>query len=409
MVDMIVNHVCSPSPQFQDTRLAHRPGLAVCRDVPDLWQRVSRRATEDMLMRLDRPLPGLPFTPYVLADGRKTLAGPPSRRSRSSAYVRHPTTCAYLLRVLDKLAAAHVSRVRLDAVGYAVETLGLTSSMTPETFKFIDEVAAWCHERNLEVLVEVHSHDLRQVDIAPQVDYVYDFALPPLILHALTAADAGPLLAWQQLRPANAVTVLDTHDWIGVIDVGPQATDRARPGLLDPAELARLVETIHANSGGTSRQATGTAAANVDLYQVNCTFYDALGRDDGRYLLARALQFWTPGTPQVYYVGLLAPATTWTCWPERGRPGRQPAPLHARRDRRCPGQAGGAGLGRADRFRNTHPAFEGSLSRAAVEDRDDLGPRRRRGRAARRPGGRHRGGDMDREWHPPQRATGRAA
>ena len=39
---------------------------------------------------------------------------------------------------------------------------------------------------------------------------------------------------------------------------------------------------------------------------VNCTFYDALGRDDDRYLLARALQFWTPGIPQVYYVGLLA-------------------------------------------------------------------------------------------------------
>ena len=39
---------------------------------------------------------------------------------------------------------------------------------------------------------------------------------------------------------------------------------------------------------------------------MNCTFYDALGRDDDRYLLARALQFWAPGIPQVYYVGLLA-------------------------------------------------------------------------------------------------------
>jgi sucrose phosphorylase len=44
----------------------------------------------------------------------------------------------------------------------------------------------------------------------------------------------------------------------------------------------------------------------VDVYQVNCTYYDALGCDDAAYLLARAVQFFTPGIPQVYYVGLLA-------------------------------------------------------------------------------------------------------
>jgi sucrose phosphorylase len=44
----------------------------------------------------------------------------------------------------------------------------------------------------------------------------------------------------------------------------------------------------------------------VDLYQVNCTFYDALGRDNVAYLVARAIQFFCPGTPQVYYAGFLA-------------------------------------------------------------------------------------------------------
>ena len=37
-----------------------------------------------------------------------------------------------------------------------------------------------------------------------------------------------------------------------------------------------------------------------------CTFYDALGRRDGEYLIARAIQCFVPGVPQVYYVGLLA-------------------------------------------------------------------------------------------------------
>nr|UVY99314.1 sucrose phosphorylase [Agrobacterium fabrum] len=59
--------------------------------------------------------------------------------------------------------------------------------------------------------------------------------------------------------------------------------------------------------------ATGTAASNLDLYQVNCTYYDALGRNDDDYLIARAIQFFAPGIPQVYYVGLLGGLTTWNC------------------------------------------------------------------------------------------------
>jgi sucrose phosphorylase len=76
--------------------------------------------------------------------------------------------------------------------------------------------------------------------------------------------------------------------------------------LVPPEEIERLVEAIHDNSGGASRLATGAAASNLDLYQVNCTFYDALARNDLHYLLARAIQFFVPGVPQIYYVGLLA-------------------------------------------------------------------------------------------------------
>ena len=44
----------------------------------------------------------------------------------------------------------------------------------------------------------------------------------------------------------------------------------------------------------------------LDIYQLNCTYYSALGDRDDVYLLARAIQFFAPGIPQVYYVGLLA-------------------------------------------------------------------------------------------------------
>jgi sucrose phosphorylase len=155
----------------------------------------------------------------------------------------------------------------------------------------------------MEVLVEVHGHYRDQIAVARQVDWVYDFALPPLVLHTLYTRDATRLAHWLDVRPRNAVTVLDTHDGIGVTDV---AAGRGGPGLLEPGEVDALVATIHERSRGGSRLASGSASSNLDDSQINCTFYDALGRRDAEYLIARAIQFFVPGIPQVYYVGLLA-------------------------------------------------------------------------------------------------------
>ena len=218
----------------------------------------------------------------------------------------NPAGRAYLDRVLTTLAEGGVSMVRLDAVGYAIKTAGTSSFMTAHTLAFIDELTARARELGVQVLVEIHAHFERQIAIGAAVDRVYDFVLPPLLLYSLYTGDAVPLRRWLEVRPANAVTVLDTHDGIGVIDVGPDQMGEGRPGLLTPEQVRALVEGIHVHSGGQSRQATGWAASNVDVYQVNCTYYDALGRDDASFLLARAIQFFTPGIPQVYYVGLLA-------------------------------------------------------------------------------------------------------
>jgi sucrose phosphorylase len=122
----------------------------------------------------------------------------------------------------------------------------------------------------------------------------------------LYTRDATRLKRWIEIRPTNAVTVLDTHDGIGVVDVDAERRLHGAPGLLSPDDIADLVDTIHRRSRGGSRQATGAAANNLDLSQVNCTFYDALGRNDREYLVARASQCFVPGVPQIYYVGLLA-------------------------------------------------------------------------------------------------------
>jgi len=187
-----------------------------------------------------------------------------------------------------------------------VKRAGTSCFMIPETFEFIAEFAERCRRGGMEVLVEIHGYHVDQIEIASRVDLVYDFALPPLVLDAIYRETSAVLRRWYEIRPNNCVTVLDTHDGIGIVDVAADPSDRTRPGLLDDAQVADLVAGIHRRSGGTSQLATGAAASNLDIYQVNCTYYEALGRDDLAYLIARLIQVFTPGTPQIYYVGLLA-------------------------------------------------------------------------------------------------------
>lgn len=303
MVDVIVNHVSARSPQFRDV-VERGDESAFASMFLTMGSVFPHGATEAELLRIYRPRPGLPFTPYGWGEGRR-LVWTTFTPAQVDIDIRSTPGRAYLVSILDTLRDAGVRMIRLDAVGYAVKTPGTSSFMTPETFAFIDELTAAAHERGLEVLVEVHSFYRRQVEIAERVDRVYDFALPPLVLFAAATGDHAPLARWIAERPANAVTVLDTHDGIGIVDVGPDP-ESGEPGLLDAEQLDALVESIHVATGGSSRAATGAAASNLDIYQVNSTFYDAMGRNDHAYLAARAVQLFLPGIHQIYYVGALA-------------------------------------------------------------------------------------------------------
>jgi sucrose phosphorylase len=361
VADLIVNHVSSDSPSFRDVvaRGDASPYAGMFLTYATLFP---GGATEDELLQIYRPRPGLPFTAMRLG-GRRRLVWTTFTDKQIDLDVRDPQSRDYLTQILRTLARNRVRLVRIDAVGYAVKTPGTSSFMTPETFAFIDELTAEAKQLGLEVLVEVHSYYKRQVEIAQKVDVVYDFGLPPLVLYAVHFGDVGPLLRWLDVRPANCVTVLDTHDGIGVIDVGADATAPDQPGLLEPAQLSALVEAMHVASGGTSRQATGAAASNLDLYQVNCTFYDAVGRDDDRYLLARAVQFFVPGVPQVYYVGLLAGVNDMDLLARTGV-GRDVNRHSYTPDEVAEALAQPVVVALVDliRLRNTHPAFGGDFT-----------------------------------------------
>ncbi|SFI50256.1 sucrose phosphorylase [Celeribacter neptunius] len=360
MADMIVNHISAQSAPFQD--FLEKGAASEFAEMFLTYGKVfPEGATEADLMAIYRPRPGFPFTKMRFGDGTQHLVWTSFTEMQIDIDVKSTQGAAYLDRIFDAFKAGGVSSIRLDAAGYAIKKPGTSCFMIPETYEFLGELAQKAKARDMDVLVEIHSYYQDQIDIAKRVDRVYDFALPPLVLHALYTGDAAPLANWLEISPRNAITVLDTHDGIGVIDAGA-ATD-GRPGLLTPSQIDNLVETMHEKSGGTSREATGAKASNMDLYQVNSTYFDVLGQNEAAYLIARAVQFFVPGIPQVYYVGLLG--------------GTNDMELLRRTDvgRDINRHYYGAGEVEAAlatpmvaelcdliRFRNTHPAFEGEFT-----------------------------------------------
>jgi sucrose phosphorylase len=361
MADLIVNHVSSRSPQFEDFR---KNGDAS--RYADLFLTFGRvfpnGATESDLLQIYRIRPSLPFTAMKFENGGERVLWTTFTSGQIDIDVSSDSGRGYVEQILKQFQAAGVRAIRLDAAGFAIKKPGTSCFMIPETFEFISGLTAKAHVLGMEVLVEMHGHYEDQIQLARRVDWIYDFALPPLVLHALYTHSAGPLKNWLSMAPRNAVTVLDTHDGIGVIDAG---------GLLSADEIASVVETIHQRSNGESRQASGEAANNLDVSQVNCTFYDALGRSDAEYRIARALQFFSPGIPQVYYVGLLAGANDMELLRRTGE-GRDINrhyytldEVHLESRRPVVRE-----LFDLIRFRNTHPAFAGDFNLLPSSDRD---------------------------------------
>ncbi|MDY3961799.1 MAG: sucrose phosphorylase, partial [Limosilactobacillus reuteri] len=97
--------------------------------------------------------------------------------------------------------------------------------------------------------------------------------------------------------PMKQFTTLDTHDGLGVVDAKDVLTDD---------QLSYTTNKLYEVGANVKRKYSGVEYHNLDIYQINTTYYSALGNDDKKYFLARLLQIFAPGIPQIYYVGLLA-------------------------------------------------------------------------------------------------------
>lgn len=362
MADLIVNHMSAQSAQFKDV-LAHGRDSEfwpLFLTKQDVFTSDDVAETAAQIAKVFRPRPTPFFSDYEIAGKEMVSFWTTFTSNQIDIDVESDLGKAYLSSILTSFTQSNVDLIRLDAAGYAIKRAGSNCFMLEETFEFIESLSNRARGMGMQCLVEIHSHYQTQIDIAARCDSVYDFALPPLVLHTLFTKDASALAHWLSISPRNCFTVLDTHDGIGIVDVGASGD---KPGLLNSDEINNLVEQIHTNSQGESRKATGAAANNVDLYQVNCTYYDALGQNDLEYLVARAIQFFSPGIPQVYYGGLLAAANDMSLLARTnvGRDINRPYLSNSDVDKACEKPVV-QGLMTLIKLRNDSSAFDGEFS-----------------------------------------------
>lgn len=211
--------------------------------------------------------------------------------------IKSPKVWQFYADVLDKLAGYGAEVVRLDAFAYAPKEPGEKNFLNdPGTWQLLDRVNGLARDRGLKLLPEIHSryeegiHEL----LSCKGYLTYDFFLPGLVIDALAKADARHLERWiGELvdKEIHTVNMLGCHDGIPLLDL---------KGLLTDEEIDQLIATV-VDRGGHVKDLHGQKKM---YYQVNATYYSALGESDEAMLLARAIQLFMPGKPQVWYLDL---------------------------------------------------------------------------------------------------------
>lgn len=212
--------------------------------------------------------------------------------------VTKEVTMEFIRKTIQHLASNGCDLIRLDAFAYAVKKLDTNDFFVePDIWDLLDKVRDIAAEYGTELLPEIHEHYSIQFKIADHDYYVYDFALPMVTLYTLYSSRTERLAKWLKMSPMKQFTTLDTHDGIGVVDVKDILTDE---------EIDYASNELYKVGANVKRKYSSAEYNNLDIYQINSTYYSALGDDDVKYFLARLIQAFAPGIPQVYYVGLLA-------------------------------------------------------------------------------------------------------
>ena len=317
-LDFILNHASVLSPQFQD--LIKNGQASKYKDFFINWNTFWEghgTMTEEGYIQPDEELikdmffrkAGLPILMLEFSDGTKVPywntfyqkvweeKGEKKYLGQMDLNIKSDLVWEFYDETLSKLSSYGASIVRLDAFAYASKEVGERNFFNePETWEVLQRLTDMANKYGLTFLPEIHASysEGRYEQVANKGYMTYDFFLPGLLIDALESGDGAHLKNWAdelQEKQISVVNMLGCHDGIPLLDL---------KGILPEEQIQGLIDTV-VKRGGYVKDLHG--AKNV-YYQVNATYYSALGEDDKKMELARAIQMFMPGKPQVWYLDL---------------------------------------------------------------------------------------------------------
>jgi sucrose phosphorylase len=213
---------------------------------------------------------------------------------------------------LQKLNTYGCNILRLDAFAYLHKQVGESNFFNkPGTWDYLERIKKIALQNNLMLLPEIHAeyglhlHD----EVANEGYTIYDFFLPGLTIHTIENQNSKALLKWANeivTKGYKTVNMLGCHDGIPVLDLkGKEVNGVYNKGLLEDNEIENIMTKIM-ERGGRVKNLYDPAGNKISYYQINATFFSALGEDEQSLLLARAIQLFMPGIPQIWYLDIFA-------------------------------------------------------------------------------------------------------
>ncbi|MCK0135911.1 glycosidase [Arenibacter sp. S6351L] len=225
---------------------------------------------------------------------------------------KSPLVWDFYEETLEKVKGFGCKILRLDAFAYLHKEVGQSNFFNkPGTWEYLDRIKQIAQKNDLMLLPEIHAeyglhlHD----EVAAEGYYIYDFFLPGLTIHTLENGTNKALLVWAKEiigKGYKTVNMLGCHDGIPVLDLrGKEVNGVYSKGLLLDKEIEDIMNKIM-ERGGRVKNLYDPSGKKISYYQVNATFFSALGENEQKLLLARAIQLFMPGIPQVWYLDIFA-------------------------------------------------------------------------------------------------------
>jgi sucrose phosphorylase len=328
--DIVLNHLSVASPQFKD--LLKHGDQSKYKDFfinwNEFWEGSGDLNEEgvvipkkELLDKLFMRKSGLPILKVPFPDGTEKpywntfyqkVNEDKSFLGQMDVNANSELVWDFYKETLEKVSGFGCKILRLDAFAYLHKEIGQSNFFNkPGTWNHLERIKQIAKNNNLTLLPEIHAeYGLHLHDEVAQEGYqIYDFFLPGLMIHTLETGNSKALLKWAKeivSKGYKTVNMLGCHDGIPVLDLKGKAVDGIyNKGLLEDEEIENIMSKIM-ERGGRVKNLYGPSGKKISYYQVNATFFSALGEDGQKLLLARAIQMFMPGIPQVWYLDIFA-------------------------------------------------------------------------------------------------------